>query len=132
MRAWTITAAPSRSPSARSSAVSRERAIAGGGGTRGRLRADQRAEPPGARAPAARAPPPFAWGGGAERDASEHGDAAEQLRGRDRLAEADPADRDADERLEVEERARDRKSTRLNSSHLVISYAVFFLQKTDQ
>src|SRR5256885_7043482 len=30
---------------------------------------------------------------------------------------------------EVAERSRDRKSTRLNSSHLVISYAVFCLKK---
>src|SRR5256885_7192935 len=32
-------------------------------------------------------------------------------------------------RDDVHERARDRKSTRLNSSHLVISYAVFCLKK---
>src|SRR5256885_5592553 len=32
-------------------------------------------------------------------------------------------------RLRVEDKAIDRKSTRLNSSHLVISYAVFCLQK---
>src|SRR2546426_2708176 len=31
--------------------------------------------------------------------------------------------------IEVAEAARDRKSTRLNSSHLVISYAVFCLKK---
>src|SRR2546426_1737391 len=33
------------------------------------------------------------------------------------------------ERQELERRHRDRKSTRLNSSHLVISYAVFCLKK---
>src|SRR5437870_13077452 len=32
-------------------------------------------------------------------------------------------------RLPAEERARDRKSTRLNSSHVAISYAVFCLKK---
>src|SRR5256885_13259926 len=48
----------------------------------------------------------------------------------------DPADRDADQRgderrdREPEHRlAADRQSTRLNSSHLVISYAVFCLEK---
>src|SRR2546426_4695630 len=33
------------------------------------------------------------------------------------------------DRLRVDRHARDRKSTRLNSSHLVISYAVFCLKK---
>src|SRR5205807_4618085 len=33
------------------------------------------------------------------------------------------------ERVTVQDRQRDRKSTRLNSSHLVISYAVFCLKK---
>src|SRR2546426_7579692 len=39
--------------------------------------------------------------------------------------------RDGDERAarEQEQRRQDRKSTRLNSSHLVISYAVFCLKK---
>src|SRR5256885_12081928 len=40
--------------------------------------------------------------------------------------------RQRDQRLQlhiVDRRARDRKSTRLNSSHLVISYAVFCLKK---
>src|SRR2546430_11563095 len=40
---------------------------------------------------------------------------------------ADPLGRDRAERLEL--RARDRKSTRLNSSHSQISYAVFCLKK---
>src|SRR2546426_3954952 len=34
-----------------------------------------------------------------------------------------------DQRTQDDERLRDRKSTRLNSSHLVISYAVFCLKK---
>src|SRR5256885_12137884 len=38
--------------------------------------------------------------------------------------------RDSAEKLEAE--SRDRKSTRLNSSHLVISYAVFCLKKKKQ
>src|SRR2546426_3633953 len=38
-------------------------------------------------------------------------------------------DDDADERLEDQQELPDRKSTRLNSSHLVISYAVFCLKK---
>src|SRR5256885_8864557 len=37
--------------------------------------------------------------------------------------------RHAPSRFTIEERAEDRKSTRLNSSHLVISYAVFCLKK---
>src|SRR5256885_13197934 len=41
--------------------------------------------------------------------------------------EASPARRDARACLRKAELARDRKSTRLNSSHLVISYAVFCL-----
>src|SRR5256885_8585621 len=41
-----------------------------------------------------------------------------------------PAGRDADERLV--DLLGDRKSTRLNSSHLVISYAVFCLKKKTQ
>src|SRR5215211_8048379 len=44
----------------------------------------------------------------------------------DRLAEV-MHDRRADEQIRVQ--ARDRKSTRLNSSHTVISYAVFCLKK---
>src|SRR5690349_24099513 len=40
------------------------------------------------------------------------------------------ADRDADDERERERRdAKDRKSTRLNSSHVEISYAVFCLKK---
>src|SRR2546426_6089426 len=35
-------------------------------------------------------------------------------------------------RLETVESVRDRKSTRLNSSHLVISYAVFCLKKKNE
>src|SRR5256885_9889802 len=44
------------------------------------------------------------------------------------------ADRDVRvERLRISERTgRDRKSTRLNSSHLVISYAVFCLKKKNK
>src|SRR5256885_6994550 len=34
--------------------------------------------------------------------------------------------------FEVDDREADRKSTRLNSSHLVISYAVFCLKKKEQ
>src|SRR3712207_6896365 len=41
----------------------------------------------------------------------------------------DAADRRHAERLEPEHRLRDRKSTRLNSSHANISYAVFCLKK---
>src|SRR2546426_3585362 len=37
--------------------------------------------------------------------------------------------RDRPHRVQCGERGGDRKSTRLNSSHLVISYAVFFLKK---
>src|SRR5690625_6028180 len=36
---------------------------------------------------------------------------------------------DLDFRLRVKDRERDRKSTRLNSSHVAISYAVFCLKK---
>src|SRR2546426_8801004 len=43
--------------------------------------------------------------------------------------QVDLAKREADSRRERQERVRDRKSTRLNSSHLVISYAVFCLKK---
>src|SRR5687768_2285451 len=116
MRAWTSTAEPSRRPSARRSATSRERAIAGGAIARqandaapgGAFLAcrDQRPEAPGSRAPVARAPPLLIRLVGAEGDAREDRHAAEQLVGGDDLAEADPADRDADERLEVQERAR--------------------------
>src|SRR5688500_19155340 len=44
----------------------------------------------------------------------------------DECADVDPLDR----RIEVREQ--DRKSTRLNSSHLVISYAVFCLKKKNK
>src|SRR5256885_9932112 len=48
------------------------------------------------------------------------------------LHEADPdGQAQAATRLAAAQVARDRKSTRLNSSHLVISYAVFCLQKTN-
>src|SRR2546426_7208961 len=47
----------------------------------------------------------------------------------DRLAEGASFHADGDFLLESERLARDRKSTRLNSSHLVISYAVFCLKK---
>src|SRR5256885_11814902 len=36
------------------------------------------------------------------------------------------------QRAEADHHRRDRKSTRLNSSHLVISYAVFCLKKTNK
>src|SRR5205807_3104276 len=39
------------------------------------------------------------------------------------------AQRARDRRMPLAHRLRDRKSTRLNSSHLVISYAVFCLKK---
>src|SRR3712207_7840829 len=39
------------------------------------------------------------------------------------------ADRDHDRRVQVPDRVGDRKSTRLNSSHANISYAVFCLKK---
>src|SRR2546426_2761108 len=42
---------------------------------------------------------------------------------------AGPLRRDPDHRHHAQRDARDRKSTRLNSSHLVISYAVFCLKK---
>src|SRR5205807_3729271 len=41
--------------------------------------------------------------------------------------QADPTHHDVDQRRDEIETAEDRKSTRLNSSHLVISYAVFCL-----
>src|SRR3989442_4555045 len=49
----------------------------------------------------------------------------------DRLEQADHRDRHqvGDEEDGVEERVGDRKSTRLNSSHVRISYAVFCLKK---
>src|SRR5439155_21294296 len=55
----------------------------------------------------------------------------------DRAAAADPREEDADDRGEDRdaaereriERQPDRKSTRLNSSHVAISYAVFCLKK---
>src|SRR5256885_12150130 len=46
-----------------------------------------------------------------------------------RRARAGPAHADQRGRAPRLERGRDRKSTRLNSSHLVISYAVFCLKK---
>src|SRR3712207_8356348 len=49
------------------------------------------------------------------------GDAAAPLRG--------PAAQQAEERLVADGPAQDRKSTRLNSSHANISYAVFCLKK---
>src|SRR5258708_25518320 len=54
-----------------------------------------------------------------------------------RLPTAEPVDKPAlgvaDSRLRVTaERSRDRKSTRLNSSHQIISYAVFCLKKKKQ
>src|SRR5256885_8105547 len=42
------------------------------------------------------------------------------------------AERAIDEQRALHEQALDRKSTRLNSSHLVISYAVFCLKKKKQ
>src|SRR2546430_8103737 len=42
---------------------------------------------------------------------------------------ADPASRQHDRRSSAHEPAQDRKSTRLNSSHSQISYAVFCLKK---
>src|SRR2546426_6659011 len=53
------------------------------------------------------------------------------------VAERDAGHREGEERADFERRApildaRDRKSTRLNSSHLVISYAVFCLKKKNE
>src|SRR5688500_19513818 len=42
----------------------------------------------------------------------------------------DPLPLERNQLLDAFDRAQDRKSTRLNSSHLVISYAVFCLKKT--
>src|SRR5690606_41597046 len=57
----------------------------------------------------------------------------EQFDARDRHAHLDDLDGRAHGRLDVGEgadrRAEDRKSTRLNSSHVKISYAVFCLKK---
>src|SRR2546426_8892291 len=65
----------------------------------------------------------------AERLRREHTEPLEILYGRAVL----PCDRDAPVPQRLRERteavAQDRKSTRLNSSHLVISYAVFCLEK---
>src|SRR5690349_22544856 len=47
-----------------------------------------------------------------------------RVRGADRVVE-----RDAELRAEIDDAIRDRKSTRLNSSHVEISYAVFCLKK---
>src|SRR5690242_21136746 len=66
-----------------------------------------------------------------------------RLRVRDRRAAGRPARRDVgtlvatldDARVELPDRrdhARDRKSTRLNSSHMSISYAVFCLKKKNK
>src|SRR5690349_8285161 len=109
MRTWTIRTAPSRTPRARRSATSWVRAIAGAaiGAQASRLAGrDQRAETPGSRAPVARAPPLLVRLVGAERDAGEDRHAAEQLVRAHGLVEADPADRHADQRLEVQERSR--------------------------
>src|SRR5256885_4464009 len=62
------------------------------------------------------------------------GDREVAQRGGQQLAAAEqPAHHRADRGLHDDEpavpRPQDRKSTRLNSSHLVISYAVFFLKK---
>src|SRR3989454_8205516 len=51
----------------------------------------------------------------------------QRLKVRDSKVEFDVADRSADVKLNLA--IPDRKSTRLNSSHLVISYAVFCLKK---
>src|SRR5437870_10982831 len=56
-------------------------------------------------------------GGGAERDREQHHDGDEKPTAGDRYS------------AEAEPRGRDRKSTRLNSSHVAISYAVFCLKK---
>src|SRR2546426_4384264 len=53
----------------------------------------------------------------------------DDFRRRDRAAVARPADRTGVRGIPTERVAEDRKSTRLNSSHLVISYAVFCLKK---
>src|SRR5256885_4628262 len=50
----------------------------------------------------------------------------------DRACEEHADEIDADTRVEVERKVIDRKSTRLNSSHLVISYAVFCLKKKNK
>src|SRR5260221_5226079 len=56
----------------------------------------------------------------------EHGDEAQ----RHGLPDGEPAEHDDDAEYRHREiRALDRKSTRLNSSHTVISYAVFCLKK---
>src|SRR5437879_10482380 len=47
----------------------------------------------------------------------------------DHLAADDPAHRQSDEHIGPLQRVGDRKSTRLNSSHRCISYAVFCLKK---
>src|SRR5256885_9932084 len=48
------------------------------------------------------------------------------------LLACDCRERSASEKQAHPSHARDRKSTRLNSSHLVISYAVFCLKKKNQ
>src|SRR5436309_8241519 len=48
---------------------------------------------------------------------------------RHRVAEQEHQDHPEQERHDVDLRHRDRKSTRLNSSHVKISYAVFCLKK---
>src|SRR2546426_3922112 len=48
---------------------------------------------------------------------------------RELSAKLRPSSRNSDSKLAVPVSTGDRKSTRLNSSHLVISYAVFFLKK---
>src|SRR5438445_7005154 len=56
-----------------------------------------------------------------------HGDASRGPRGRPRASPVPSAERDR--RARPHHAARDRKSTRLNSSHANISYAVFCLKK---
>src|SRR5205814_9652661 len=70
------------------------------------------------------------------RDAARVGDAVLRQRQRDRrLDEPDVAGPEREDRRDVHQhehepgRSTDRKSTRLNSSHLGISYAVFCLKK---
>src|SRR3712207_7387332 len=58
-----------------------------------------------------------------------HCDHVEVLEGLEGLVDADPRRTQLGRQLALADRERDRKSTRLNSSHANISYAVFCLKK---
>src|SRR5688572_31998927 len=64
-----------------------------------------------------------------DEDEERHQGLGEQARPRDRHAERDPHHRGQRERAHDLDGREDRKSTRLNSSHSQISYAVFCLKK---